>query len=884
MTKKLIMIVVLLLLLPWRAGAVLKERNLAKTLDVLEVELERSHNEWESRLQMYEQNTRKQHTRLVETMQQIDEVSIVLYSQKRDFTFDMAYACQQATDLYRNNRLERIPYQRIVTTLNSEIERYDSMIVILRNLSPTLDAHRRDSVSAVDTLINDLIDESPRKADLFTLNEKQQEQRERCLSYATAIRDHLELLVTTIGEDQHYYDLVTAKLEAINRYALRRYEDLRHSIFDNGGQNYFQTLASLPQSIRRSKMDLGEKYEMLQRKSDGKPVNSDWRGPVLLGTSIFVLFYIAIASVLSFFILRWLLPRRWRESEAFKKKRSLIGVACGVFLFTLCISAARTFIYHNFISMAIGIIIGFAWLIEVILVSLVIRLNDKQLWTGVKAYTPFLLMAFIVIVFRIVFIPNNVVRLIYPPLLLVFTIWQYRMIKKRKQKLPDSDMFCSLISLLAMIVSCVLSWLGYTLMAVQIMIWWSFQLACIQTIICLYDLARMYEEKQLMAKVRKAEIEAAALRQSSKKHKKGEKTQGSASVQVPELATLLKRARNGEYIQHTWGYDFYVKALLPVAAVMSVLLSIVLAAQMFDMSELFVKAFFYSFVDKEGLLQLSLYKLVLVGSLFFIFRYLTYMGHSFYRLYKTRRTANDVTRSANFTLANNIISIGLWGIYFLLALFVFQVPKSGISLITAGLATGLGFAMKDILENFIYGLNLMSGRVRVGDYIECDGILGKVDRISYQSTQIVTLEGSVIAFLNSQLFTKNFKNLTRNNSYELVKIPVGVAYGADVDKVRSMLVEELSKLPVTRGGRTIIQKKQGFKVLFGDFGDSSVDLQVAFWVLVEEKITFEAQVKETIYNTLQRNKVEIPFPQQDVYIRHIETPPVVVASSEQRTE
>ena len=115
-------------------------------------------------------------------------------------------------------------------------------------------------------------------------------------------------------------------------------------------------------------------------------------------------------------------------------------------------------------------------------------------------------------------------------------------------------------------------------------------------------------------------------------------------------------------------------------------------------------------------------------------------------------------------------------------------------MILAGLVTGMGFAMKDLLENFFYGISLMTGRLKVGDFIECDGIQGKVDSIGYQSTQILTLDGAIIAFLNSALFNKNFKNLTKNHEYEMVKIPVGIAYGSNVEEVRRILTEALEPL------------------------------------------------------------------------------------------
>ena len=164
----------------------------------------------------------------------------------------------------------------------------------------------------------------------------------------------------------------------------------------------------------------------------------------------------------------------------------------------------------------------------------------------------------------------------------------------------------------------------------------------------------------------------------------------------------------------------------------------------------------------------------------------------------------------------------------------------------------------------------MSGRLRVGDFIECDGIRGKVTSISYQTTQIQTLEDTLIAFTNTTLFNKNFKNLTRTSAYEYVKVTCGVSYGTDVEKVRKVLLEASQKLMTKdKYGRNVVDAKRGITVTLDNFGDSSVDIALKQYVLVEERHGYIARAQELIYNTLKENGIEIPFPQRDIYIKSI---------------
>ena len=850
--KKIFVLLILSFFTVFQAQAVLKEKDLAQTLGVLRAELELSYNEQQALMEMYEKRYLDQHRALVKMMQQSNQIALMLYSQNADFTFDMAYACQAATEQYRTLKERHLPYNKMIERLTAEIERYDALIQTLLNLPPRLlpNGELAKLPDSIKVLLPKVVFDTAQKS-LFLLDEQGMADREACLEYATALRDNYRTMLENVERDQEHYAKVTKRVEKLNEYALSKYESIQKNIFVNGGNNYFQTIKRFKRYLAVAKKDVGDKYRPFQRESE-------WRGPVIFGISIFMLFYIVVASLLSYVIMRWVLPRKWRLFFAENNKRPFITIACGIAIFAISISIARAFVTQNFVLMAIRMMIFFSWLAEVILVSLLIRLTDKQIRAGVRSYLPFICMAFVVIVFRIILIPNNLVNLIYPPIMLIFTIWQFFVMKRKITKLPDSDMIYTVISLIVMIVSCVASWFGFVLLAVQIMVWWMIQLAAIQTVTCFYDLAKLYESHRLPRKIAKDRGEKIATKEELQKYFK----------------KLQPKMAKGEYIGQTWFYDFLFKALLPILAVLSVPFSIYWAANIFEMSSLCRKAFVFVFLNKPGIIQLSLYKICLVLELYFLFRYLNYACRSFYKMLKKRKKKNDALQpSSNFTLANNVISILIWGFYVLSAMMILEVSGKGISIVMAGLATGLGFAMKDLLENFVYGVILMTGRLRVGDYIECDGVQGKVESINYQSTQVVTLDGSMIAFQNAALFTKNFKNHTRNHGYVLVKIPVGVAYGTNVEKVRKMLIESLEPLAAKNAsGKSVVDAKQGFSVLFDDFGDSSVDLFVVCWALVEEKVALVSKVKEVIYNTLNRNHIQIPFPQQDVYIRHLEMP------------
>ncbi|MCF0201836.1 MAG: mechanosensitive ion channel [Bacteroidaceae bacterium] len=856
------------------AEAVLKERNLPKTLKVLCAELETNYREQKRFMASAEKRTQKRHNEMITLMQRSQQISLMLYSLPSDYVFDITYACEQATQLYDefNKNVEdsetSFNYSR---HLFEDVNRYDALIRALECLPPAINQPKSEleELAASDTVANDTVasdssvvrnkSKSKNKVDALTkkveeehpymLTENEQKIRDRCILYAKALRNNYVRLYNSTKEDERYYKEVSTRLSELNEYALKQYDKLRRTALEGGGDNYFKTLSSLPSRYQSGKNKFKDKYSRLQTKSD-------WRGPVVAYVSILIIFYMALASALSYLLII-LLPKMFkrlgrfvRKHEIYEDKKLMISYALGMAIFAVAIGLVKFAMVHNhLVLMATSFMYEYAWLLFVIILSLTIRLSGKQMRHGMASYVPFLTMVFMVIIMRIVFMPISIINLLLPPIMLATTIWQIFNQKRHREHLAKSDLVFSYISLAAMVYATAATWMGYSLAAVETMVWWSFQLTFIQTIVCIRDIVAKYEKTRFMARLRR----------------KNNIPAGTTDAQ------LLAQMRKGDFVSSTWLYDFIRITLIPVLALVSIMASVVLEAEFFNSANLCKEYFEKDFLDVPDVIQMSLMKLYVAGVLFFIFRYVLYVVSSGYRVTKEQHATKHKRQQANISLANNTMTLLVWGIYFIFCLVLFNVPKTGISVISAGLATGLGFAMKELLENFFYGISLMTGRVRVGDYIECDGTFGRVESITYQSTQISIIDGGTVAFLNRSLFSKNFRNLTRTSNYTLVKLSIGVAYGSNVEQVRTVLIDHLNafyaeyKAANAHMHRPTINDK-GFHVVFKDFGDSSVDLLITYWVLVEQRIPFNAMVKEQIYNALNNAGIEIPFPQRDVHI------------------
>ena len=226
-------IAILLALLLWPllpAHAVLKEKDLENSLAVLRHELTTYHREQQDRLIGSKQYTQRVMDILGEIMQKSSQNSLMLYSQKTDYVFDLTYACHEATQQYQEFKRQIAPFKDFIDKSQSDIARYDSLIDVLSKMHVTM------------------------------LSDQAKIDRNVCLTLAVNIRRMLKDSSDELQENRYWYDMTERRLKSLNDYANKRYEEIQTNIFQNGGDNYFKTLSQMNWKLLEARMAIADKY------------------------------------------------------------------------------------------------------------------------------------------------------------------------------------------------------------------------------------------------------------------------------------------------------------------------------------------------------------------------------------------------------------------------------------------------------------------------------------------------------------------------------------------------------------------------------------------------------------------------------------------------
>ena len=862
----------------------------------------------------------EQHQKMVGIVKKCNDLSLMLYSQKPEYTFDISYALEKVTREFNDFNKNRTPYDRIVANLDVEISRYARLIESLRRLPPELDAleivpdslayHNdildahlmrnesllqqeliekveavlalnaihdsiaiqdsiavSDSIALSDTIaltdttaVRDLIaivdtaEAIKSTVSAFILSESGQMDRDSCLFYASELLKMYAHTREQVMADSIHYREAWLRMEESYQYARDYYGILEEKVFVEGQTPWWTILASPSEYWRETWIAMNEKYSFPDlwkalTSNDIEYTEEEITNDAQLANSAKI--YWLVVYVLAFFIFwglaallmlpvyRLVKPIRKRVAKEQKRYLALL-LGCIIFIILSYESSD-----DDLVRKGISVIHTFMWLLVAINAALLIRVEPTKLKNSVRIYLPTVFTALFVIACRLLFVPNAFMNFFYPLLLFVLVLWQLAANLRHGFKADRTDMVIGWVSFGITVIATVIGWCGFVFLSLIILVWWYFQLAVILAVASVWSLTLLYKRACLDKKI---------------------------STYKDKITYLSDSEKEKMLFGATWFYDLIREVLIPVLVLGSIPTCALWALNIFEFKDLYLTIFEKPFFT-QGEVQVSLYSILFLVGMFTVFRYTNKAFHTIwqtlaYRSYLRKHEQETIrANEVNLSLGNSLISVLVWFIYADLFIITLNIPTGSLGLIAGGLSAGVGLALKDIINNFIYGIQLMGGRLRVGDWVECDGNLGKVTAISYQSTQIQEMGGPIIAFTNTALFNKNFKNLTRGSDYVYTKVNIGVSYDADVDKIRGLLQEASNKL-LTKDeyGRDVVDPRWGIKVDIADFADSAIIIAMKQSVLVEKRFGFIKNARQLIYETFRENGITIPFNQLDVHV------------------
>lgn len=230
-----------------------------------------------------------------------------------------------------------------------------------------------------------------------------------------------------------------------------------------------------------------------------------------------------------------------------------------------------------------------------------------------------------------------------------------------------------------------------------------------------------------------------------------------------------------------------------------------------------------------------------------------------FRRILTRRLPNE--DKAKFKI---LFGYGKWIVYLIILLVTFNgigVNVTAVFAASAALLIGVGLALQTLFQDIIAGvLILLDQTIHVGDIVEIDGKVGRVDEIKLRTTRAVTIDNKVLIIPHHLYLTNSLYNWTQNGSTTRESVVVGVAYGSDVQLVKKILLEAANN-------HELILKQPAPYVFFTNFGDSALEFKLVFTL----NDSFQGAIPKSdlrfeIDRLFRENNISIPFPQRDIHI------------------
>ena len=252
-----------------------------------------------------------------------------------------------------------------------------------------------------------------------------------------------------------------------------------------------------------------------------------------------------------------------------------------------------------------------------------------------------------------------------------------------------------------------------------------------------------------------------------------------------------------------------------------------------------------------------------VALLALLFSGISWFRKQFDEKWLSRSRADVGARNAISSISAYIVAT----VAILLALSVAGFNLSNVAIIAGALSVGIGFGLQNVVNNFVSGLILLFERpIRQGDWVVVGTTEGYVKRISVRSTQIQTFDNADVIVPNSELIANQVTNWMLRDRKGRVRVPIGVAYGTDVQKVKEILLNIALANPQTVVDGTNPRPR----ALFMGFGASSLDFELRFFIRnVDERLNVLSDTNFSIDKAFREAGITIPFPQTDVHLHYM---------------
>lgn len=480
-------------------------------------------------------------------------------------------------------------------------------------------------------------------------------------------------------------------------------------------------------------------------------------------------------------------------------KRSLfIGYTFGIVtMFATAIVLNLFFVQNPYYVSLQRLAYEFFALCLAINISIILLVRTSELISTFVTYLPMVFITLITFVLRNSLVSSYVLRVsIVPTFMLATTALIVTLIinRNRVRKLHMVSLIATAVVYVGAIIC---GWMGRYFLAFQIVVIWNVLYVGHLALSCIYFILDTIDERQ------------------SAKHV----------------------GFHGQWMSITVNQLFK-----PIIVVATFVVCVFVSAHMFDIIDLVEHLAKVRFIDIPDRISVSVDKIMLVISLGIIAHYVISVVRS---LLKVTDEKSDKKRfSVGMSL--QLITILMWLCFGIAALVVFEVNSTGVIAILSGVMVGVGIALRDTLDCFFCGLTMMAGRVKVGDFVECDGKRGWVRDIQYRTTLIQTIDGAMVSFFNTAFFGKGYRNLSGAKSkLERMELHFKMQKDADVKEFRKLFLEDI-KLNVPK-----VAQDPAPKIHFIASDRFFVELMAEVWLPTEEFIEVSGAVKETLFYSLK---------------------------------